>query len=115
MRSNKNFKERQFKNTLAEIENVKGKKAVKVHYVEPNMDAELCTDLKNELLSSAWKKFKTYDYDARLLTEFLLKNFKLKKCKKSEATALLFIGQYVKDTPGTYKQGVKHFWLQNVL
>lgn len=114
MRANKNFKERQFKNTLSEIENVKGKKAVKVHYIEPNMDAELCTDLPHEWLSNSWKKFKTYNYDARILTEFLFKNFKLKKCKKSEATALLFIGNYVKDNPGTYNPGVKHYWLKTV-
>ncbi|WP_407532980.1 hypothetical protein [Elizabethkingia anophelis] len=112
MRANKYYKERQFKNTLAEIRASKIMYQEKKHYIEPNMNAELCTDLDNEFYSDAWEKFKCYDMDGLVLRDFL-KNRGLKRCKKNEATGLLFIGKYSDN--GIYLKGqVKHYWLCSI-
>ncbi|WP_312306573.1 hypothetical protein [Chryseobacterium sp.] len=106
-------KEQQFKVTLDEVRRSKSIYNEKKHYIEPNMNAELCTDLQNEWLSSAWQKFKTYDYEGSLLAQFLKDKFNLKRCKKSEATALLFIGKYAES--GAYiKEQTKHYWLCSI-
>lgn len=83
-----------------------------VDNIDLNMDWELCTDLDNEFFTSAWQKFKGCNCEGRLLTDVLKSKYNLKRCKKSEATALLFIG--VKNEAGAYKKGVKHYWLCSI-
>lgn len=110
MRANKYFKERQFENTLAEVKASKIMYQEKRHFIEPNMNAELCTDLNNEFYADAWVKFKCYDMDGSILRDFLKKNYGLKRCKKTEATSLLFIGKYSENN--IYIKGeVRHYWL----
>ena len=110
MRQNKYFKERQWNNTIEEAKRFKAfveKKAEGKLY-----DFELCQDLENEWISSSWKKFQNYKYEGRSFSEWLDKNYSLKKCKKSEATSLLFIG--IKNENGDYhKESLKHYWLKN--
>lgn len=111
--NNKYFKERQWNNTLAEVRAGKELYAEKRHYIVPNMDAELCVDLDNEFYSSAWIKFKCYNMDGAVLRDFLKKNYNLKRCKKTEATALLFIGKYSES--GAYiKSETKNYWLCSI-
>ncbi len=112
MRANKYYKERQFENTLAEVRASKIMYQEKKYYIEPNMNAELCTDLDNEFYADAWEKFKCYNMDGSVLRDFL-KNKGLKICKKNEATGLLFIGKYSDN--GIYIKGqVKHYWLCSI-
>jgi hypothetical protein len=82
------------------------------HHIDPNMDWELCTDLDNEFFDSAWAKFKGYNMEGRVLTDYLKSHYNLKKCKKTEATALLFIG--IKNDSGLYQKGVIHYWLCSI-
>ena len=73
------------------------------------LDCEFCDDLKNEEFAFAWSNFKIYSG----LEDKWIKESGLKKCKKQEATCLLFIGD--KSENGYYINGsYKHFWLKSV-
>lgn len=80
------------------------------------LDVEICNNLSEEMFSSAWSHDKV---SSENLSSFI-SNLHLIKCKKSEATTLLIVGErpdYLKNTGagayGNWKKGVKNIWLKS--
>lgn len=73
-------------------------------------NAEFCANLNKEIYVSFWTNMEIVN-DNKTINHFI-KQKSLKKCKKSEATALLIVGE--KSENGYFISGkYKNYWLRN--
>ena len=99
---------KRWKITLAEIMAVRDVKLMKLVPAK-KLDCEFCNDLKNEEFMSSWDNFQIY---AGLENKWIKKSGLL-KCKKSDATSHLFVGE--KNENGYFiNNQYKHYWLKSV-
>jgi len=101
--------DKRFEQTLEEM-----KRIYNVDWLRPRgemklVDAELCSDLENDCYTDSWLKLKI-PAGSYGLSKFLKEN-DLKRCKKSEASFLMVVGE--KTETGLFQIGkYKNYWLK---